>query len=188
MNHQPWHSEDLNNLLVNFCVAKDLMSALESQIFFQNKSAHPAPGHCCSHSYTMHSKLYNETRKQKFHTSGLQALTSSTFIFHFTYEKVTFLLGLTRAENPAYPSQFFLYFTYNNTSRSFSREVLYTHTQKKYLMDTIPPRKIIYFAVKIVQPFINFNWTSCLRCLPRRKLKPKESEKITQRIFHLTTP
>lgn len=44
-------------------------------------------------------------------------------------------------------------------------------------MDTIPPRKIIYFAVKIVQPFINFNWTSCLRCLPRRKLKPKESEK-----------
>ena len=130
MNHQPWHSEDLNNLLVNFCVAKDLTSALESQIFFRNKSAHPAPGHCCSHSYTTHSKLYNETRKQKFHTSGLQALTSSTFIFHFTYEKVTFLLGLTRAENPAYPSQFFLYFTYNNTSRSFSREVLYTHTKK----------------------------------------------------------
>lgn len=52
-------------------------------------------------------------------------------------------------------------------------------------MDTIPPRKIIYFAVKIVQPFINFNWTSCLRCLPRRKLKPKESEIINSKNFSL---
>lgn len=57
-------------------------------------------------------------------------------------------------------------------------------------MNTIPPRKIIHFAVRIVQPFLDCNWTSLLKCLPRRKLKPKgkpKNKSINSLLNKLTT-
>ena len=58
VNHSQWGSEGVGKLMMqSFAVAVDLVSVLESQIFFQNKSGPPVPTRCYSHSCTGHNAL-----------------------------------------------------------------------------------------------------------------------------------